>query len=108
MTVREVSSPSRIARARSVPERSMISIERTIMRRPRASAICRRRSVLARRALEVEPLHLGDRASRQAQRGLEALLAQLAGGQPAAQVAERRPVLIAQLDACGLEQHDVA
>src|SRR3954453_10259468 len=62
------------------------------------------RSVVARSRSEDQPLELADRAAAEPQCGLEALLAELAGIEAAAQLVEGRPVLLLDLVARGLDQ----
>src|SRR4051794_39797772 len=73
------------------------------------AATCRAsRSVVLGRRPENQPLELADGPSAQAQSGLEALLAQLARVEAAAQLVQRAPVLFLDLVARGLDQDDVA
>src|SRR5271165_4306466 len=65
-------------------------------------------SVLARGRAEEDPLDLPGGAAAETQRGLEALAAELAGVERAAQLVERGVVLLADLLAGGLEQDQVA
>src|SRR3954468_20428771 len=62
------------------------------------------RSVVARRRAEDDPLGLGDRGAAQAQDGLEALGAELAGIERAAQLVQRGAVVFGDLVARDLEQ----
>ena len=52
--------------------------------------------VLARRRAEEDPLDLGRRAAAEPQRGLDALVAELAGVERTAQLVQRRQVLLAR------------
>src|SRR3954452_1333165 len=73
------------------------------------AATCRTsRSVVLGRGPEYQPLELADGPSAQAQSGLEALLAELARVEAAAQLVQRGSVLFLDLVARGLDQDDVA
>src|SRR3954468_23490367 len=65
------------------------------------------RLVVPRRTLEVQPLDLADRAARQPQRGLKALLTQVGGRQPPGQARERRLALVVELAPRRLEEDQV-
>src|SRR6185312_17501391 len=64
--------------------------------------------LLARRWAARDPLDLGRRAPAEPQCRLEALVAELAGVERAAQLVQRREILLADLLAGGLDQDQVA
>src|SRR4051794_34323575 len=64
--------------------------------------------VVRGRRPEDDALELGRRGAAEAQRGLEAVGAQLAGIESAAQLVQRAPVLVRDLVARGLQQDQVA
>src|SRR5271165_3626374 len=64
--------------------------------------------VLAGRRAEEDPLDLGGRAATEAQGRLEALVAELARVQRPAQLVQRRQLLLGDLLAGRLDQHQVA